>query len=114
MNTTSRYLRKFHTLYTTTGNGRYAANKSPIKRPNTNITNVNIIKKANANVHITAIKALLINDLFSFNPYALFIPLITALNADDADQITNSKDAPNNFNNHIINKFKCTSRQHSS
>ena len=51
--------------------------KFPIKLPNTNITKVSIITKANANVQIIAIKVLFINDLFSFNPYALFIPLIT-------------------------------------
>ena len=61
--------------------------------PNTSITKVTIITKANANVQITAIKAL-INDLFSFNPYALFIPLITALKAEDADQTINNKEAP--------------------
>ena len=87
---------KFHICDTISGKGKYVVNKFPIKRPKTSITNVNIITNAKANVQIIAIIALLINDLVSFIPYALFTPLITALNADDAAHTTNNKEAPNN------------------
>ena len=60
------YLMKFQTLDTISGKGKYVVNKSPINLPNTSITNVNIITKANAKVQIIAIIALFINDLFSF------------------------------------------------
>ena len=76
--------------------GIYEINKLPIRFPNTNNTNATTIVNAKANVHIKAIIALFINDLFSFKLYALLIPLVTALNAEDAAHIDNTIDTPNN------------------